>query len=126
MSETSYQPLFEPYRLGAAGSPRRMALPNRIMMAPMTRFRADEHGTPRPVVADYYSQRATAGLIVTEGIWPSHAGQAGWWMPGLATPDHVAGWQVVTAAVHAAGGRIFAQLMHSGRAAHPLSRIDGS
>jgi N-ethylmaleimide reductase len=94
-----------------------------MVMAPMTRFRAAEDGTPLPVVADYYAQRASAGLIITEGIWPSRAGQSGWRMPGLETAEHIKGWQAVTEAVHAAGGRIFAQLMHGGRQGHPLSRL---
>lgn len=111
--------LLTPYRLGA------LELPNRIVMAPMTRFRANEDGVPQPFVADYYAQRAGAGLIITEGIWPSFQGQSGWRMPGLVTAEHVAGWRRVTEAVHAAGGRIFAQLMHGGRQAHPLARIDG-
>jgi N-ethylmaleimide reductase len=113
------EPLLRPYSSAV------LALPNRVVMAPVTRFRADEDGVPQPFVADYYAQRAGAGLIVTEGIWPSHRGQGGWRMPGLATEAHVAGWRAVTAAVHAAGGRIFAQLMHAGRATHPLARIDG-
>ncbi|MEW2524383.1 alkene reductase [Streptomyces sp. NPDC047071] len=100
-------------------------LPNRMVMAPMTRFRGEEDGTPQPIVADYYAQRASAGLIVTEGIWPSSRGQSGWRIPGLETAAHVAGWRRVTDAVHAAGGRIYAQLMHGGRHGHPLSRIDG-
>ncbi|MEU5979378.1 alkene reductase [Streptomyces sp. NPDC047315] len=112
-------PLLAPYSFG------RFRLPNRIVMAPMTRFRAAEDGTPLPIVADHYAQRASAGLVVTEGIWPSSRGQAGWRMPGLETPEHVRGWRAVTDAVHAAGGRIVAQLMHGGRHGHPLSRIDG-
>ncbi|MEY9211843.1 alkene reductase [Thermobifida halotolerans] len=112
-------PLLTPYRLGP------LHLPNRIVMAPMTRFRAAEDGTPQPIVADYYAQRAGAGLIITEGIWPSRRGQSGWRIPGLQTPEHVRGWRVVTDAVHAAGGRIFAQLMHGGRIGHPLARLSG-
>ncbi|MDX3434424.1 alkene reductase [Streptomyces sp. ME01-18a] len=111
--------LLTPYSLG------RLRLPNRMVMAPMTRFRAAEDGTPMPVVADYYAQRASAGLIVTEGIWPSRAGQSGWRMPGLETVEHIKGWRAVTEAVHASGGRIFAQLMHGGRQGHPLSRLTG-
>ncbi|MEU5302651.1 alkene reductase [Streptomyces noursei] len=102
-----------------------LTLSNRIVMAPMTRFRAEEDGTPLPIVADYYRQRASAGLIVTEGIWPSRRGQSGWRIPGLESERHVAGWRQVTEAVHAAGGRIFAQLMHGGRQGHPRSRILG-
>ncbi|MGW1275650.1 alkene reductase [Streptomyces tsukubensis] len=112
-------PLFTPFALGP------LHLPNRIVMAPMTRFRAAEDGTPLPVVADYYAQRASAGLLITEGIWPSRAGQAGWRMPGLETAEHIRGWRAVTEAVHTAGGRIYAQLMHGGRHGHPLSRLTG-
>lgn len=106
-------------------SSARLTLPNRLVMAPMTRFRAQEDGTPLPVVADYYAQRAGAGLIVTEGIWPHRRGQSGWRIPGLETAAHIAGWRGVTDAVHARGGRIFAQLMHGGRQGHPRSRLLG-
>jgi N-ethylmaleimide reductase len=101
-------------------------LPNRIVMSPMTRLRSLPDGSPTSDVADYYAQRATAGLIVTEGIWPHSTGQSEAWVPGLQTPAHVAAWRRVTEAVHARGGRIFAQLMHGGRKGHPLARIDGS
>ncbi|MFD9908479.1 alkene reductase [Streptomyces sp. NPDC059063] len=100
-------------------------LANRMVMAPMTRHRAEEDGTPPPLAAEYYAQRASAGFIVTEGIWPSSRGQSGWRIPGLETAAHVEGWRRVTEAVHAAGGLIVAQLMHGGRQGHPLSRIDG-
>ncbi|ASO20835.1 N-ethylmaleimide reductase [Actinoalloteichus hoggarensis] len=112
-------PLLEAY------DSRSLRLPNRMVMAPMTRHRAAEDGTPLPIVAEYYAQRAGAGLIVSEGIWPSSRGQAEWRLPGLETPDHVRGWRAVTEAVHARGGRIFAQLMHGGRKGHPLARLDG-
>ncbi|MFE4393251.1 MULTISPECIES: alkene reductase [Streptomycetaceae] len=119
MTTTATASLLTPYRLGA------LDLPNRVVMAPMTRYRAAEDGTPLPVVAEYYAQRASAGLIVTEGIWPSRQGQSGWRLPGLETPAHAAGWRAVTGAVHAAGGRIAAQLMHGGRQGHPLNRLLG-
>ncbi|MFJ2768193.1 alkene reductase [Streptomyces sp. NPDC087300] len=112
--------LLAPYSAGPIG-----LLPNRVVMAPMTRARAADDGTPLPVVAEHYAQRASAGLIVTEGIWPSSRGQSGWRYPGLETAAHVEGWRRVTDAVHAAGGRIYAQLMHGGRNGHPLARIDG-
>ncbi|MCI3224639.1 alkene reductase [Streptomyces sp. NP-1717] len=111
--------LLAPYSLGP------LHLPNRMVMAPMTRYRAAVDGTPLPVVAEYYAQRAGAGLIVSEGIWPSSRGQSGWRLPGLETAAHIEGWRAVTDAVHGAGGRIVAQLMHGGRHGHPLSRIDG-
>ncbi|MEV7414560.1 alkene reductase [Streptomyces sp. NPDC089919] len=105
-----------------AGTP----LANRVVMAPMTRSRAGQGGVPTELTAEYYAQRATAGLIVTEGIQPSVAGQGYLATPGLHTPEQVAGWRKVTAAVHAAGGRIFAQLMHSGRIGHSALRPDGA
>ncbi|MEV6562374.1 alkene reductase [Nocardia sp. NPDC051756] len=101
-------------------------LPNRIVMSPMTRLRSLPDGSPTSDVADYYAQRAAAGLIVTEGIWPHSTGQSEAWVPGLQTEQHVAAWRRVTEAVHANGGRIFAQLMHGGRKGHPRARIDGS
>lgn len=88
--------LLAPYSLGP------LSLPNRMVMAPMTRYRAAVDGTPLPVVAEHYAQRAGAGLIVTEGIWPSSRGQSGWRLPGLETEAHVEGWRAVTEAVHAA------------------------
>ncbi|MBF6508053.1 alkene reductase [Nocardia farcinica] len=100
-----------------------LSLPNRIVMAPMTRFRADAQGVPQPFVADYYAQRAGAGLIVTEGIWPSVQGQGALRGPGLVSPEQVAGWRAVTGAVHAAEGRIFAQLMHAGRLTVPENNL---
>lgn len=119
MTHSDTSPLLAPYHGHG------LELPNRIVMAPMTRYRADEAGAPLPFVADYYAQRANAGLIVSEGLWPSLRGQSGWRMPGMVTDAQVRGWRAVTDAVHAAGGRIFAQLMHGGRATHPLARIDG-
>ncbi len=104
----------------------RMELPNRIIMAPMTRMRATESGVPTPEMVEYYRQRATAGLIVTEGTFPSTAGQSEWRIPGLQTREQTDGWRPVVDAVHSAGGRIVAQLMHGGRNGHPLVRIDGT
>jgi N-ethylmaleimide reductase len=97
----------------------RLELPNRLVMAPMTRNRARPDGVPTQLMATYYAQRATAGLIVTEGTQPVPAGQGYPNTPGLHTDDQVAGWRTVTDAVHAAGGRIVAQLMHTGRIGHP-------
>ncbi|RII19631.1 N-ethylmaleimide reductase [Streptomyces sp. YIM 130001] len=119
MTNTPTSPLLAPYTAGS------LALPNRLVMAPMTRYRAHADGTPLPVVAEHYAQRAEAGLLVTEGIWPHRRGQSGWRLPGLETEAHVSGWRAVTDAVHARGGRIFAQLMHGGRQGHPLSRLLG-
>ncbi len=105
--------LFTSFELGD------LRLPNRLAMAPMTRSRAYVDGIPSSLTALYYAQRASAGLIITEGIQPSQAGKGYMNTPGLHTDEQVAGWREVTDAVHAAGGRIFAQLMHSGRVGHP-------
>ncbi|MFB4316487.1 alkene reductase [Actinomadura sp. 21ATH] len=101
-------------------------LPNRIVMAPMTRGRADDAtAVPNPLTRDYYAQRAGAGLIVSEGIFPTPLGKGGPGIPGLIDEDQVAGWRPITEAVHAAGGRIFAQLWHVGRMTHPVT-LDGA
>jgi len=94
-------------------------LANRLVMAPMTRSRAQFDGTPGASAAAYYAQRASIGLIVTEGTQPSEDGQGYLMTPGIYTDAHVAGWRAVTEAVHAKGGRIFIQLMHAGRMSHP-------
>ncbi|MYV97865.1 alkene reductase [Streptomyces sp. SID3343] len=112
-------PLLRPHHRGA------LDLPNRIAMAPMTRGRADDAtGVPSPLAATYYAQRAGAGLIITEGISIHPLGKSGPGIPGLADDAQEAGWREVTAAVHAAGGRIFAQLWHVGRMTHPVT-LDG-
>jgi N-ethylmaleimide reductase len=98
-----------------------IALKNRIVMAPMTRSRATSDNIPTPVMAEYYGQRAEAGLIVTEGTSPSPNGVGYARIPGLWSAKQVEAWQPVTAAVHARGGRIFAQLMHTGRVGHPAN-----
>jgi N-ethylmaleimide reductase len=100
-------------------------LANRIVMSPMTRSRAADGGLPTALTAEYYAQRASAGLIVTEGIQPSAVGQGYPDTPGLHSAAQVAAWREVTDAVHAAGGRIFAQLMHTGRIGHPALLPDG-
>jgi 2,4-dienoyl-CoA reductase-like NADH-dependent reductase (Old Yellow Enzyme family) len=104
---------FTPVRVG------RYTLPNRLVMAPMTRSRARLDGTPGELAAEYYSQRASVGLIVTEGTQPSDDGQGYLATPGIYSPAHVAGWNKVSTAVHDKGGRIFIQLMHAGRMSHP-------
>lgn len=96
-----------------------LRLPNRIVMAPMTRVRSDDLGRATASMAAYYRQRASAGLIVTEGIQPSRVGQSNPRTPGLYTSEQVDSWRQVTSAVRADGGRIFAQLMHAGRISHP-------
>ncbi|MYV45565.1 alkene reductase [Streptomyces sp. SID2888] len=105
--------LFDNYRLGG------LTVPNRVVMAPMTRVRAAAGGLATPSMATYYAQRATAGLIVTEGVQPSLVGQSNPGTPGLHTDEQVTAWRPVTDAVHTNGGRIFAQLMHGGRVSHP-------
>lgn len=105
--------LLSSYRLG------RLTLPNRLVMAPMTRVRAAAEGLATPSMATYYAQRATAGLIVTEGVQPSLVGQSSPGTPGLHTDAQTESWRQVTDAVHVNGGRIFAQLMHAGRVSHP-------
>lgn len=97
----------------------RYTLKNRLVMAPMTRSRADVDGTPGELAALYYSQRASVGLIITEGTQPSEDGQGYLTTPGIYTDAHVAGWRKVTDAVHHKGGRLFIQLMHAGRMSHP-------
>ncbi|MFD7663578.1 alkene reductase [Streptomyces sp. NPDC059788] len=96
-----------------------LRLPNRLVMAPMTRSRAFADGIPNSSAAAYYAQRATAGLIVSEGVQPSAQSQSNPSTPGLHNDAQVAAWRPVTHAVHASGGRIFAQLMHGGRVGHP-------
>ena len=93
-------------------------LANRVVMAPMTRSRSVHNNTPNAWVAEYYEQRATAGLIVTEGTSPSPNGLGYARIPGLYNEEQVQGWRLVTDAVHKAGGKIFVQLMHVGRVAH--------
>jgi len=104
--------LFDPIQI------RGLALANRTVMSPMTRSRAVEHNTPDALMAEYYGQRASAGLIVTEGTSPSPNGLGYPRIPGLFNAQHVAGWKLVTDAVHAKGGKIVVQLMHTGRVTH--------
>lgn len=104
--------LFSPYRMGA------LTLPNRIVMAPMTRSRAVEADVPGPLSVTYYEQRASAGLIITEGSQVSPQGVGYMHTPGIYAAAQVAGWKKVTDAVHRAGGRIFIQLWHVGRVSH--------
>ena len=105
--------LFDRIRIGV------LELLNRILMAPMTRSRAQADGVPQPYVADYYAQRASAGLILSEAIYVSHMAKGYVRTPGLVTPEHVSAWRTITEAVHEKHGRIFAQLYHTGRVALP-------
>ena len=102
-----------------------LTLQNRLVMAPMTRNRSINN-VPGELVAQYYAQRASAGLIVSEGISPSPNGLGYPRIPGLFSAEQVAGWKPVTDAVHEKGGKIFAQLMHCGRIAHPLNLPAGA
>lgn len=113
--------LFEPGRLGS------LTLSNRIVMAPLTRCRA-EPGTdaPTPLNAEYYRQRATAGLIISEGSPVSPQGKGYPWTPGIHSEKQIAGWRLVTDAVHEQGGKIFIQLWHVGRISHPSLQPEGS
>jgi N-ethylmaleimide reductase len=108
--------LFRPIQLGD------IRLANRIIMAPMTRDRAGEGDVPTDLMIEYYAQRASAGLIVTEGVQPSPAGKGYWRTPGIHSTAQVDGWGKVADAVHARGGRIVMQLMHCGRVVVPANR----
>ncbi|HEY0167410.1 MAG TPA: alkene reductase [Jatrophihabitans sp.] len=105
--------LFDSITLG------KLTLNNRLVMAPMTRNRASVNGNATELMASYYAQRATAGLIITEGVQPSQVGQGYMNTPGMHTNEHVTCWRAVTDAVHEAGGTIVVQLMHAGRIGHP-------
>ena len=105
---------------------RGLELPNRMVMAPMTRCRTDQPGDiPNDLMATYYAQRASTGLIVTEATQVSKQGRGYSFTPGIYTDEQVAGWQKVTRAVHDAGGRIFLQLWHVGRMSHASFHDDG-
>ncbi|KDD68949.1 12-oxophytodienoate reductase [Pseudomonas mandelii PD30] len=104
----------------------RYTLSNRMVMAPMTRSRSDEAGVPSELVATYYAQRASAGLIISEGVFPVAMGKGYVRTPGIETAEQVAAWKQVTDAVHARGGRIFMQLMHCGRISHPSLLPNGA
>ena len=111
--------LFTPVRLGVIESP------NRIVMAPLTRMRAGPGRVPTLLMAEYYVQRAAAGLIVSEATAISQQGTGCPNAPGIYTAEQVTGWQQVTDAVHNAGGRIFLQLWHMGRISHPSYQANG-
>jgi N-ethylmaleimide reductase len=106
--------LFSPLKLGA------LTLPNRILMAPLTRSRAESEHVPGNLMAEYYAQRASAGLIIAEATMVMAGNSSFWHEPGIYSDDQIAGWRKTTDAVHAAGGQIFLQLWHGGRACHPL------
>ncbi|MER6999168.1 alkene reductase [Streptomyces sp. NPDC000410] len=107
--------LFESARLGD------LHLPNRLVMAPLTRNRAGADGVPQPIMSTYYAQRASAGLIIAEAATPNAVGQTYPNIPAIHNAAHVAGWRQVTDAVRDAGGRMFLQLQHGGRVGHPAN-----
>ncbi|MDH4416629.1 MAG: alkene reductase [Acidovorax sp.] len=120
MTRTATSPLFAPLALGP------LTLPNRMVMAPMTRARSTQPGdVPNAMMAAYYAQRASAGLIVSEATQISRQGQGYSFTPGIYTETQVQGWRRVTDAVHAAGGRMVMQLWHVGRMSHPSFHADG-
>jgi N-ethylmaleimide reductase len=106
--------LFKPLQLGD------LTLTNRIFMAPLTRCRAEDNHVPGSLMADYYSQRASAGLIIAEATMVMEGNSAFATEPGIYSKAQIKGWKSVTDAVHAAGGHIFLQIWHGGRACHPL------
>ena len=105
--------LFDPLQAGD------LHLPNRILMAPLTRCRAEDDHVPGALMAEYYAQRAGAGLIIAEATMAMAGNSAFWHEPGIYGAPQIAGWKRVTDAVHAAGGRIVLQVWHGGRACHP-------
>lgn len=113
LSQVAGSDLFHPVEVGA------LTLPNRIIMAPLTRSRAGAGDVPGPMNAEYYAQRATAGLIISEATQISQQGKGYAFTPGIYTEEQIKGWQLVTEAVHVHNGRIFAQLWHVGRISHP-------
>ena len=105
--------LWSPIQIG------RMQLSHRLAMSPLTRARAQADGTPGELAAEYYAQRASLGLLISEGTQPSADGQGFPNSPGIHTDRHVSGWREISEAVHARGGHLFIQLMHAGRMTHP-------
>ncbi|MET7353914.1 alkene reductase [Streptomyces mirabilis] len=110
---TTSSSLWQPFTLG------RIELPHRLALSPLTRSRANADGTPGPLAATYYAQRASLGLLITEGTQPSDDGQGYPNTPGIYTHEQIEGWRKVADAVHAGGGALFIQLMHVGRVSHP-------
>ena len=116
---THHDTLFSPARMG------NLDLPNRVLMAPLTRNRAHGDGTPKQMAVPYYRQRASAGLIFTEATQISAMGKGYLDTPGLYTDAHAEAWRNITDAVHPNGGRIFVQLWHVGRISHTSHLPDG-
>src|SRR3984957_15944273 len=116
----SKETLFRPLRLGA------MHLPNRVIMAPLTRMRSGAANVPTALNAEYYAQRSSAGLIISEGTAISNQAQGYPNAPGIYTAAQIAGWRTVTDGVHARGGRIIMQIAHNGRNSHSSLMADGA
>lgn len=112
----SQHSLFDPVKMG------NISLRNRIVMSPMTRSRASKEHVPSPLAIEYYRQRSQAGLIITEGTSPSQNGDGYARLPSIYTQEQIDAWQKITHAVHEEGGKIFLQIMHVGRVAHPLNK----
>ena len=108
--------LLSPGRIGG------LTTKNRMIMAPMTRSRAGQRGVPSELAVEYYAQRASAGLIITEGVAPSAVGLGYARTPAMETAEQIEAWKAITTAVRAKGGRMFAQFMHVGRIGHPANR----
>jgi N-ethylmaleimide reductase len=106
--------LFSPLTIGP------LEVPNRIWLAPLTRCRAEEGHVPTPLMAEYYAQRASGGLLIAEATMVLEGNSAFWHEPGIYSQAQIEGWRLTTEAVHQAGGRIVLQLWHGGRACHPL------
>ena len=106
--------LFTPLKIGA------IEVPNRILLAPLTRSRAEGDHVPTALMAEYYAQRASGGLLITEATMVMQGNSSFWHEPGIYSREQISGWRLVTDAVHAKGGRILLQLWHGGRACHPL------
>ncbi|NEQ52980.1 MAG: alkene reductase, partial [Leptolyngbya sp. SIO3F4] len=118
-TDSALSVLFQPLQLGA------IAVSNRIIMAPLTRARSGLSRIPNDLMLEYYRQRASAGLIITEATQVSEQA-AGWQQtPGIYNDDQVAGWQKITEAVHQRGGKLVLQLWHTGRASHPDFQPNG-
>lgn len=114
-----FEHLFKPLQVG------NLTIKNRIVMAPMTRYRVEADGCANEQVAQHFADRASAGLIICEGGYVHTSGRLAAYVGGIITDQHVASWKKVTDAVHAKGGRIFMQLMHGGRVSHPALQDDG-
>lgn len=104
---------FTPVTLGSIN------LPNRLVLAPLTRTRAEADGVPNALMTEYYTQRASLGMLISEGVYPSAESRAYPGQPGIVTAEQAAGWRTITDSVHQAGGRMVMQLMNSGRVSHP-------